>query len=465
LIRSACLGVFLGLFSAVAASDQLGNRLTVDELRTIATARRQQVHGLRVDFTTHQEPLGGAAPASGNIRSIWRSMIIDCEGGRYRMERRIELDNGVDVKPARFAYDGTTESSLLVAAEVGALDNKPSMDYAREARVLNMLMICAPQPGGSGLDDGSLESFLQIGALREEFEEINGRQCYVVDALLEGVRFATVWLDPERDFLPMKRVIIGKNGGEASSFTVTSAVRVAGRGREGVWFPEGWDVQLNFAGQSLRSYIESDIESVVLNPQTDAGTFSPPFPPGTTVADRIAGMIYRVPGPGEELEILSENLGPAPKRKRPPRPERGPLAAVPAPAVPGRVAPNGNMAVRPIERAEEPGSEPPAQPASTANPPAGAPIQAEGAPLSSEVPAPETSAYSPSVHSNRQTLEVPRKRERPQTAPVVVGAYQQENVGPAPNAPATDKWLWIGAGTLALAAVALGSCAVWYKHS
>jgi hypothetical protein len=291
------------LAAAVVMAEDGPRRPGIDELRAVASARRSQLNALQVDFVTHQEAPQGAPAFGQEIRWTSRRMLVDVPGGRYRMERSVGLTEDEEAELAHFAYDGEVESILLTQSQLGAVDETTSIKLREEARILALMMLNPPQPGGLGIDDGSLESLLEFGVLRDEVEEVNGRPCWVVDAVHEGIRYATIWLDLDRTLLPMKGVVLGQDGAEVSTFVATAVTALRSEAAEEIWFATRWDTEVEIAGYRVRTSVETDVESVVMNPPLNDSCFELHFPPGTTVADRVAGVVYRVPAPGEEVQF------------------------------------------------------------------------------------------------------------------------------------------------------------------
>ncbi|MFH1747864.1 MAG: hypothetical protein ABIG44_12585 [Planctomycetota bacterium] len=192
---------------------------------------------------------------------------------------------------------------------LGLVDDYAQLDGRQEAGVLGVLMLNAPDPDGTGIEDASLESLLRHGTLAEEIEDVGGRPCYVVEAVFEGLHYATIWLDAERDLLPVKKVVYGRDGSEASVVVVNEAVTFEETwSGETLWVPTQWEAQIRIGGELLRRSFTVDAESIVVNPEVEENEFRIDFPPGTTVMDRVAGLTYTISESGEAVEVVGEDL-------------------------------------------------------------------------------------------------------------------------------------------------------------
>jgi hypothetical protein len=320
-----CAATILPLLIAAVASVAIAQLpradLTIDDLRAIATARIGQVRTLQMACTVNQEPPGPAGSSGAYIRSMSYTILVDRVSARYRMEQTIDLGTGEKPEPVELAFDGEIGTTLLPVPRLGVVDDAPSFNGLEQSRVLDLMMLNSPNPARRGTS-GSLESLMSGGVLREQMEDAGGRPCYVVDAVVDGVRWATVWLDPDRGLLPAKKVIYAKGGSEGYTVLVTCAAAIQTASGEEVWMPTRWETEGHVRGQTLRTSGVVDVKSIILNQQVEDQDFRIAFPPGTTVADHVLGMTYVISESGDAVQVVEgERLPQGPVRSdAPPRP-------------------------------------------------------------------------------------------------------------------------------------------------
>jgi hypothetical protein len=299
--------VALAGIAVLAAATVKGTGL--DDLRAMATERRLRLGAVQLTFTVKQDVPQGAAPTRDTITSISRSMLLDLDRRRFRMDRQCEFFGGEFGEPAVFTDNGEVASVLLSELLLGTVDSKQAVDGRSEAQALTLMMVNPPRPGGRGFDDGSLESFLQTATLRPDTDEVEGRPCFVVDHILDGVLYATVWLDTEHDLLPMKSVSFRADGTEVCRVMTTRMAPFRTSSGGELWLPLAWETEAWIGDAPVHNSVETDPESVVIGASADDSQFEPYFPPGTTVADHIAHLLYRVSETGEVVPIGQLDAG------------------------------------------------------------------------------------------------------------------------------------------------------------
>lgn len=300
---------FLSLvaIAAWAVSVLTVQALDIEDLWRIAADRRTGLESLRVSVTTVQDfdLRDGEPPSPWQLRSLSRTAIVDLVNRRYRVERTIEDSVSVVPRTAHFGFDGDVQSTLLPDELIGVVDHAAQVDALEESGVLTAALLCAPRPGGLGVDDSSLESFLAHGVLLPEMERVAGQPCFVVEAYLGEVHYATLWLDAEMGLLPRRKVVIGHDGMISSWIEVEATeTHEVGAGRQ-MWLPTRWSSEVSMGGRVYHSYHETHAGSVVVNPAADESLFSIEFPPGTLVTDKVAGLTYLVGDGGEEIEVVA----------------------------------------------------------------------------------------------------------------------------------------------------------------
>ncbi len=287
--------------------DPSGTPFDLGELRALAAERSQRIQNLAISLDVFQDE--HPADRRAWIPRVSRAIFVDAETGRFRMHREIERPVGGETPGSavsEIAFDGQTQTALLPDEAIGVISEGTNLNGLVESGVWGMMMLAAPQPGGFGIDDGSLESLLARGTLRGELEWIDGVPCHVVDATRDGVRYATIWLDAERDLLPVRRVVYSADGNMASEVTVDDAVFVDD---ESTWLPASWQTRFRARGETFSTQTVVHAESIELNGPIEDSEFAIEFPPGTAVADQVSGITYRVSESGEPGEVLYVRSG------------------------------------------------------------------------------------------------------------------------------------------------------------
>lgn len=276
---------------------------------------------LQLAFTVNYDPPPGGVAGQGYVRKISRNVLVDLVGGKYVQTRTIELSDS-DAPPveAIFAFDGEVEYCLVPELGLGYATDRPNLRIEQESPISVWMMLNPPQPDGLGFNDGSLESLVAHGVLRDSLEEVEGSLCYVVDAFHDDVHYATVWLDAARDLLPVRRVVNGNDGLPTSVVTVHSAVSFDNPAGGPVWLPYVVTTEATVAGQTYTAGIEvPPEEGVDINPPTQPQDFQISFPPGTTVANHITGETFVIDQAGEPV-LVTLDPGSEPATKPEQRP-------------------------------------------------------------------------------------------------------------------------------------------------
>lgn len=304
IIRAVALLIVVAC--SVRGQDQQPAVLSIEQLRALAAERPLQVGSLRVAYEVFQDP--SAENRHGHIPYLFRNILVDTATGRYAMDRSLEIE-GVgmegEFKTASFAFDGEAQEVLLPDDLIGIIMKNALADGLAESQLWSVMMLGESQPDGLGIDDSSLDSLLSRGVVRDRIEMAADRPCHVVDAYRFSTLYATVWLDAERDLLPLRRVVYNVHGSVASEIAVDS---VAFHEQSGTWIPKSWHTEIHVRGEILRTYTHVDVESVEFNPPISEENFKLQFPPGTLVTDQIAGQGYVISDSGGIGEILFERV-------------------------------------------------------------------------------------------------------------------------------------------------------------
>lgn len=284
---------------------------TIEDLRVLARERRESIGSLHAKFVVAQEPLPDR-PSDVYIKSITRDVTYDANSGRYVIERTIELSDATPPIAVLFRFDGEISSLYVAELSLGAINAGPQLLAVPEVGPLAMLLMAPPADDGVGLDDGSLESFLAHATLREQFEMIGDRPCVVIDAWKDGVNYATLWLDIERDLMPARRVVYARDGGIASDVTIEESV--AAQDSHGTWVhvPTRWASTAALGGGRVTARALCDPQSIEIDPPLDDELFWPQFPTWTNIADHRTGLLYTLGPDGEAIDYVPDAAAESP---------------------------------------------------------------------------------------------------------------------------------------------------------
>lgn len=283
--------------------EQRDRPLTIEELRGLARERRHIASSLFLSFDVFQEP-AGEGPADW-IPYMARSVLVDIDSGRFWTRRETEVQRSGDVETGlvELAFDGSIQTSFLPNESIGIIEEGSSVNGLVESALWGVMLLGEPQPGGLGIDDGSLENLLENGIVRADPESVGDSRCQVVDAEFGGVRYATVWLDVQHDLVPMRRIGYAPDGSILTDVTVDS---LAFPENVQLWIPASWRTEFRARGTTFRSRSVVHVESIEFDPPIVADDFVIEFPPGTVVTDQIRGVVYRVAEPEEGSTMLFE---------------------------------------------------------------------------------------------------------------------------------------------------------------
>ncbi|RMF71113.1 MAG: hypothetical protein D6744_18435 [Planctomycetota bacterium] len=297
------IGVMTVSPPGVFAQEPVRTAADIHELRALAAARLRPSYALALSYETFQDPLDDRS--GGNVSHIWRNILVDVSTGRYRIDRSIqtERDDAERDHLISFGFDGEVQSSIAPDRQIAVVREGSELQPLVESGLWGVMLLGEPQPSGFGIDDGSLESLLAHGVLRDELEIVGDAACHVVDAYANGARYATVWVDVDRDLLPMKRVTYSVDGTPSATTTVEVAALLE---EDGIWIPQRWVTEMNIRGQTASLTTIVALDSVQIDPPVDDADFRIEFPPGTVVTDHIAGIAYVVSDNGGIGQVVYE---------------------------------------------------------------------------------------------------------------------------------------------------------------
>lgn len=424
--------------------------LSIEQLRVLASHRPARVSSLSVSYDLLQD--SSSFSAGRYIPHMFRSVLVDATTGRFSMDRSMEIEGAEHdfaTQTVTITFDGEVQGAFLPDPMIGIVTEGTDIDGLTESGLWSVMMLSDPQPDGLGVDDGSLESLLAHGAVRDQLDLVGDTPCHVVDAFYEGARYATVWLDVERGLLPMKRVSYGHDGNVNSAVTVDSVMYMED---EQVWLPKSWRTEFQARGETLRSQTVVQPETLELDPPVTDEDFRAQFPPGTMVTDQISGQAYRITDSGEIGEILYERVDGEWVSVAPPTATENASQgdSPPAPPIFDSLAQLMEFA-RQVQAAKRP--------------------ERNERDAGTEAPSPDVATGQPAPDSERPARSAPVS-----TAPVDVGVpgppREQKQVQPvdsdvasaADARPSRSPWRWIVGATSVVALLGIGYAA-WRRSS
>lgn len=301
-------------FAANPAICEATENVTINELREISKACRQRIRSLDVSYTINTEIVPHKNSA---VPSATHRVLIDTVGLRSHFfskrawssngEKAIAESNPALLEGARTekAWDGRTLTEFKPQMRSGTIDplhdvSKPPYDLRRDDRYFSCAFRYAPSAQGLGIDDASLESFLEHSPVISENETIFEQVCTVVScfAMMPGQpaiddkkvgsrKYATLWLSPDEDFMIRKLVVHGMRDDRPSiTISVQDTTECVDSSGVRVWLPLRVEV-LSLKGElSVKQSIVVDADSLILNPAISDSDFAVKFPDGTIVYDK-----------------------------------------------------------------------------------------------------------------------------------------------------------------------------------
>jgi hypothetical protein len=180
--------------------------LTKDDIRAAIEAGRSEISDLEVSYSFNVVNLPAGFPdeiAQSQIHLIFKDGKIFL-GEDYGLAGQQKLFH------RQTSYDGFRTTFFMPA--LGSATVEPGRK--NEVRIQGIgffdMMLFNPPSGGDGFKDQSLVSALlsPLSKLRSQREIIDGHSCYILDVLSDPEWkniVLTVWLDPDRGFLPIRQ--------------------------------------------------------------------------------------------------------------------------------------------------------------------------------------------------------------------------------------------------------------------
>lgn len=294
----------LGGWLSLGYCDATAQGLTIDDVIRIAEASRSDIRGMEVGFVIRQEvvedPGKSAQLPRPAVEQLYSHLRMEYQSDRYFYTYKA----GEDAPQLASAFDGVVETLYNDQSGQGAVTakNKPGINPQDKNPFLAAAMMFPPRPGGFGMDDSSIVSFLRNGTLREQTEIIDGHTCYVVDASAKhidghAVKYATMWVDVERGVLPIQIEIFGDQEEVVTRQRISNVTEFRDMVAMPVWLPARIEKEMRFPGTNatIRQVIEAQTDLFQLNPEFTAESFRVEFAPGTVVIDTASDTSFTVP--------------------------------------------------------------------------------------------------------------------------------------------------------------------------
>lgn len=264
--------------------------LTREQMLAAVEKNRSRVEDISVSYSF--KTTKGASGSEDHTKAV-------VKGDRVYFDKRYSLKGVIDpatsqpkIFTRQVAYNGEVYTYHEVDDKIAAF----APDYARELRAANMgffniAMYDPPREDYHGLKPVGLVAALSSQECRVKpmQENIDGRWCHVVEVIdrFSGKATVTVWIDPERGFLP----VMQRRGN--IEMVIDEAVEV----EEGLWFPVS-GIKRNFArtppgGQARLPESFATGEQVLKVDRLEDGTWA--IEVNTGVEDEFFDLWKRVP--------------------------------------------------------------------------------------------------------------------------------------------------------------------------
>ncbi len=241
--------------SSPSAASTATDNVTIERLVTVATDRFKRLKAfdasyvVRLQITTH----GNRAGTKLQVQRF--RVLSDFSRSRFRTEIQ-----GDEARHEDLGWDGNLATRIWPEEMRGSIESSknPPKDLFRFDQLLTLALLRPPAMDGNGADDGSLVSILQHGEMRKGKDLILNRPCKVVDSSASSktnkkVLYATVWIDVERDALPLKVVLYGHDGKAARTAEVQESAQFVGSDGNSLWIPTKLTVNSKFGSARCRT--------------------------------------------------------------------------------------------------------------------------------------------------------------------------------------------------------------------
>ncbi|MDD5171326.1 MAG: hypothetical protein PHN75_21100 [Syntrophales bacterium] len=212
-------------------------RLTKGDILAAVESTRSQIQDLTVTFSFN------ALMGSDENDACWRShQTITVQGDKTYVDHEYgplpKLNPGVFHR--RAAFNGERSTFYQVNDAMAGVQTSRELETKTKGYgFFDMMLLDPPKSESDGVGDQSLLSVLgsENSRLRQDLENVNGCLCYVVDLFNpfnvgSPKPHLTVWLDPERGFLPVRQTYYLRSGAIIMEFAVEQAIEVG----PGLWF-------------------------------------------------------------------------------------------------------------------------------------------------------------------------------------------------------------------------------------
>ncbi len=281
--------------------------LSLTDIHAIVDANRSMIENLTVTYTYNATvvPEGEVLVHQRETTIVKGDKIVRDMNYGWRQD----IDN---LKFHRIVgFDGNRSVDYTVHnSQAIVLKSRPQAANRYNSEFFNFNLLNLPHGGDTkniySLLDASASTWLSApGArLREAMEPIGGRQCYVVDLYpneeLKDRKLVSLWLDPERGFVPLRQELWLGKGYPRVIYEVSEVAEIGGQ-----WF----------AVKGIRSYFGVKDEAATHQHQFDVleqedGSFALQI--NTEVSDDEFDVAKKLP-PGtyllDEVTMLGKTVG------------------------------------------------------------------------------------------------------------------------------------------------------------
>ncbi|MBA7493475.1 hypothetical protein ES702_04034 [subsurface metagenome] len=220
-------------------------------------------------------------------KSSTEEVTIVFNGDKVRCEtKHVEIEDNMEPSRDILVYDG--EKNLLFVEtfteKVGVIGGKKDTSLMDPIRNFGLALF------GKSLSEVLSSSDYKLNLLGQQ--HVNGAPCYVVEVLREDGTRGKLCIDPLAGY-GARRIEVKYNTG-GTTVIDTDFQQVS----DGLWYPSKGSLlshRRSDTGMVMTKKKTMELKKANLNIDIPDSYFSIAFPAGTRVADKIAGITFRVP--------------------------------------------------------------------------------------------------------------------------------------------------------------------------
>jgi hypothetical protein len=304
---SLLLGIFFQaiLRATIAAEPALqgpsasGESAVLRRILANSRAREERVKSFYCDYDSRSTSATTPRNPVDEVRSeVWidgdnRYQIVDSQFPKQE-PKRSNVDKPQQPEPSRivrYAFDGSTSERLILYARTGQGDvwnGDPGNELVSQS-VFPLMLALRPYTRG-GIERSSKQ-----WRVISENAILDNKHCVKIQFVQSGI-VETYWIDSARDDL-----IVGWEQRKSRSQSSFASIEYRHDEKNG-WLPTRWREtrHSNWGKQSS----ENTVTQFSINETFPKETFTPAFPPGTTVVDRKLIEKYVVAKDGSKVDVL-----------------------------------------------------------------------------------------------------------------------------------------------------------------